>query len=154
MDKPLVRYWALLFGFELVFNKKADVNSDKEVGGFPNLSYNASSSVEGCLYQLTPDQLECLDKFMGYPQLCEHIVLPVWTSNCSNPDDLGVAQFCVPACTYIARDEFIWREPIQPNEFAISQCVKAADLLTPAYKDHLLTFVQPSVNTSLSDLAT
>ncbi|XP_055897681.1 uncharacterized protein LOC106078009 isoform X1 [Biomphalaria glabrata] len=148
--EPLVRFWSLLFGFELVFNKKAGVNSDlQDVGGFPNLAYNAKSSVEGCLYQLTPGQLECLDKFMGYPQNCDHIVLPVWMSNCTNPEDLGVAQYCVPACTYIAKDDMTWTTPIEPNDFALTQCIKAADLLTPSYRDHLATISKSLSSSSL-----
>jgi len=35
-------------------------------------------------------------------------VLPVWLSNSSDPDNMGVAQYCVPALTYIAQQQ--WTE--------------------------------------------
>ena len=31
-------------------------------------------------------------------------MLPVWFLNCTEPDELGVAQYCIPAVTYVARD--------------------------------------------------
>ncbi|CAL1534306.1 unnamed protein product [Lymnaea stagnalis] len=137
-DQCPQRFWGLLFGFDLVFNKKG--SDQKDVGGFPNLEYNPGSSVEGCVYQLTAVQLERLDTFMGYPQLYEHVVLPVWMSNCPSPDDLGVAQYCIPAVTYIAQNSVTWTEPVDANEYALSQCLKAADLVTPKYRDHLASF--------------
>ena len=39
----------------------------------------------------------------------EHIMLPVWMINCLEPDEYGVAQYCVPALMYIAQDE--WTSP-------------------------------------------
>ncbi|GFR79755.1 AIG2 family protein [Elysia marginata] len=66
---PPLKFWAVLFGFGLVFNKKGTGNDAATVGGFPNLEYNAASSVEGCIFQLTPVQLERLDAFMDYPKI-------------------------------------------------------------------------------------
>ncbi|XP_041370233.1 uncharacterized protein LOC121384077 [Gigantopelta aegis] len=128
------QFWGLLFGFSLVFNKRG---FDRESGGFPNIEFSPSSSVEGCVYQLTPKDVQVLDKCIGYPEHYEHVMIPVWMSNCRDPDVLGVAQYCVPALTYIAQDK--WTEKgLQPCEFAVSQCLKSSDLLTPQYKEHLV----------------
>ena len=40
------------------------------------------------------------------PQHYEHVMLPVWMCNCEQPDDYGVAQYCVPALVYIAQDKY------------------------------------------------
>ena len=37
-------------------------------------------------------------------QDCVHIVVPVWLLNCEESTDLGVAQYCVPAVAYVAKD--------------------------------------------------
>lgn len=43
----------------------------------------------------------------------EHLVLPVWMMNSKdNPDQYGVAQYCVPALTYIAQDKWITKGKI------------------------------------------
>ena len=31
-------------------------------------------------------------------------MLPVWMLNCKDPDSYGVAQYCVPALVYVAKD--------------------------------------------------
>ena len=36
----------------------------------------------------------------------EHVMLPVWMCNCDQPDDYGVAQYCIPALVYIAQDNY------------------------------------------------
>ncbi|XP_048245117.1 uncharacterized protein LOC124119811 isoform X1 [Haliotis rufescens] len=128
------RFWGLLMGFSLVFNKKG---ADVEAGGFPNIEFNPFCSVEGCVYQLTPGDLSVLDKCVGVPQHYCHVVLPVWMSNTTDPDKLGVAQYCVPATIYIAQDEWVDRDGGLSTEYSISQCSKSADLLTPAYRAHL-----------------
>ena len=33
-------------------------------------------------------------------------MLPVWMCNCDEPDDYGVAQYCVPALVYVAQDNY------------------------------------------------
>ena len=38
----------------------------------------------------------------------EHLVLPVWFSNSKDPENYGVCQYCVPALTYIAQND--WTE--------------------------------------------
>lgn len=97
------RFWGLLFGFNLVFNKKGNlvwglfsihiykviyniyfcsnfrsfinrwylfvVGSDIEAGAFANIEFNPFCSTEGCIYQITPQELELLDKFVGYPEV-------------------------------------------------------------------------------------
>ena len=35
----------------------------------------------------------------------ERVVLPVWMLNCSEPDELGIAQYCVAALTYVAKNQ-------------------------------------------------
>ena len=42
-------------------------------------------------------------------------MLPVWFLNCTEPDELGVAQYCVPAVTYVARD--LWT--VKGNSFTL-----------------------------------
>ncbi|XP_067661023.1 uncharacterized protein [Haliotis asinina] len=128
------RFWGLLMGFSLVFNKKG---ADVEAGGFPNIEFNPFCSVEGCVYQLTQGDLNVLDKCVGVPQHYCHVVLPVWMSNTSDPDKLGVAQYCVPAIIYIAQDQWVDRDTGLSTEYSISQCRRSADLLTPAYRGHL-----------------
>ncbi|XP_035828415.1 uncharacterized protein LOC118478605 [Aplysia californica] len=154
-ETKLKRFWSILFGFGVVFNKKGG-GEDKSVGGFPNLEHNPTSSVEGCIYQLTPEQLTSLDQFMGYPMMSEHVVLPVWMSNCTEGTEdggLGVAQYCVPAVMYIAKTRATWQEPVDPNQFVVSQCHKAADITSPAYQGHLASFSSPVTCTSLALVA-
>ena len=40
-----------------------------EAGGFPNIEFSPSGSVEGCVYQLTPKDVQILDKCIGYPEV-------------------------------------------------------------------------------------
>ena len=47
-----------------------DLGVDLEAGLFPNLEFNPHSSVEGCLYLITPEELTKLDNYMGYPEVC------------------------------------------------------------------------------------
>ena len=44
---------------------------DVEAGGFPNLEYNSTSSVEGVVYLITNNELQLLDSAMGYPQVTQ-----------------------------------------------------------------------------------
>ena len=41
-------------------------------GVFQNIEFNPYSSVEGCLYVITEDELQVLDKCLGYPEVCIH----------------------------------------------------------------------------------
>jgi hypothetical protein len=43
--------------------------TDVEAGGFANIEFNPYSSVEGCLYLITPAELSILDKYVGYPEV-------------------------------------------------------------------------------------
>ena len=45
------------------------IGLDVEAGGFPNLEYNSTSSVEGVVYLITNNELQLLDSAMGYPQV-------------------------------------------------------------------------------------
>ncbi|KAJ8039415.1 hypothetical protein HOLleu_17130 [Holothuria leucospilota] len=127
------RLWGVLYGFELQFNRRGE---ELSAGGFPNIVYNANSSVEGCIYHLTLDQLSLLDGIVGFPKFCIKVVLPVWMLNCKEPTELGVAQYCVPAVMYIARDEWTHNEAIC-NSYNLKQCLMGGDLLTPSYLHHL-----------------
>ncbi len=42
---------------------------DSEAGCFPNIEFNAGSSVEGCIYTLTPHELQIIDNHVGYPEV-------------------------------------------------------------------------------------
>lgn len=138
---PLERHWGLLFGFSLVFNKRG---ASEEAGGFANLEYNVLRSVEGCVYKITADDLRVLDKAVGYPEHYEHLMLPVWMCNSSNPDD--VAQYCVPALTYIAQNRWTETERQLSCDYSVSQCVRSADIVTPNYKDFLVSVAKQPVS--------
>ncbi|XP_013386410.1 uncharacterized protein LOC106155919 isoform X2 [Lingula anatina] len=133
--KACTRLWGLLFGFQLKFNKRG---ADIEAGGFPNIEFNPFSSVEGVVYTITQSELALLDQCTGYPEHYEHVMVPVWMCNSSDPSTLGVAQYCVPAVTYVAQDKWITREdyPLE-FEYNLHQCLKSCDMLSPAYKQHL-----------------
>lgn len=49
--------------------------SDIEAGAFANIEFNPFCSTEGCLYQITPSELELLDKFVGYPEVCTFLLI-------------------------------------------------------------------------------
>ncbi|KAK7496999.1 hypothetical protein BaRGS_00011735 [Batillaria attramentaria] len=132
------RYWAILFGFDLAFNKKG---SDEECGGLANIVFNPFASVEGCIFQLTPAELDQMDAFTNCPEHYTRVVLPVWMSEVSGSEsDLDLARYCVPAVTYIAQDGYTLKGSSKPNEFEATQCLKSADILTPSYCDHLRSF--------------
>ena len=61
--------YLLIYLLSGIFSANASANQDKTVGGFANLAYNPARSVEGCVYQLTPNQLATMDHFMGYPSV-------------------------------------------------------------------------------------
>ncbi|CAC5412594.1 unnamed protein product [Mytilus coruscus] len=134
------RYWGLLYGFQLVFNKKG---LDVEAGGFANIELNPFCSVEGVIYQITAEELQLLDNHTGYPEHYTHLMLPVWMSNSTNPDQYGVAQYCVPAVMYIAQDKWINKDETINCDYALQQCIKSSDLVTPDYRDHMVNYCQP-----------
>ncbi|KAK3593726.1 hypothetical protein CHS0354_013623 [Potamilus streckersoni] len=128
------RFWGTLFGFSLVFNKRG---SDLEAGGFANIEFNPFSSVEGCIFRITQDELVFLDKYMGYPKHYEHLVLPVMMCNSLDPEQYGVAQYCVPALTYIAQDDWTEKDITLNCDYSVKQSLKGGDLLTPEYRNFL-----------------
>ncbi|XP_076090634.1 uncharacterized protein LOC143062752 isoform X2 [Mytilus galloprovincialis] len=134
------RYWGLLYGFQLVFNKKG---LDVEAGGFANIELNPFCSVEGVIYQITSEELQLLDNHTGYPEHYTHLMLPVWMSNSTNPDQYGIAQYCVPAVMYIAQDKWINKDETINCDYALQQCIKSSDLVTPDYRDHMVNYCQP-----------
>ncbi|KAK2143531.1 hypothetical protein LSH36_834g02060 [Paralvinella palmiformis] len=105
------RFWGLLFGFKLLFNKKG---VDEEAGGFPNIELCDHSSVEGCLQLITPAELNHLDQCFGYPE------------------------YCVPAVMYVARDRWTHRgdTPLD-SSYASDQCLKGTTFLSPEYTKQL-----------------
>lgn len=130
--EPKTRLWGILFGFQLTFNKRG---TSDEAGGFPNVEFNPDHSVEGCVYAITETELCMLDNCMGYPKHYVRVVFPVWMLNCASPSEHGVAQYCVPAVFYVAQDEWITHDSSQKLDcsYSVSQCLKAADILTPNY---------------------
>ena len=40
-----------------------------EAGGFANLEFNPLRSVEGCMYKISQEELDVLDKCVGYPEV-------------------------------------------------------------------------------------
>ncbi|ESO89583.1 hypothetical protein LOTGIDRAFT_234205 [Lottia gigantea] len=139
-----IKRWGVLFGFNMLFNKKG---VDEEDGiGFPNIEFNPFSSVEGCVYELSNSELHLLDSCVGFPEHYEHIVVPVWMTGGSSliEEDKGderlddcVAQYCVPALTYIAHDQWVDSEKMLPCDFSLSQCLKGSDVLSPSYIQYL-----------------
>ena len=49
--------------------KRSIPGIDSEAGLFPNLEFNPHSSVEGCLYLITQEELKLLDYHLGYPEV-------------------------------------------------------------------------------------
>lgn len=94
------------------------------------------------MYKITPQELEVLDKCVGYPEHYEHLVLPVWFSNSKDPENYGVCQYCVPALTYIAQND--WTETDTPlsYDYSLSQCIKSADICTQEYRENLLNMTK------------
>jgi hypothetical protein len=43
---------------------------DIEAGGFANIEFNPFCSVEGVIYQITSEELQLLDRHVGYPEVC------------------------------------------------------------------------------------
>ncbi|XP_033642970.1 uncharacterized protein LOC117303038 [Asterias rubens] len=133
------RLWGVLFGFQLKFNKRG---ADLEAGGFANIAFSPESSVEGCVYLISPSELRMLDQHVGCPEFYTKAVLPVWMSNCATPDELGVAQYCIPALMYVAQDKWTLQQEDKhsfSSDYSIGQCLKGADLLTPSYLQHIST---------------
>ncbi|KAK7094900.1 serine-rich adhesin for platelets-like isoform X2 [Littorina saxatilis] len=134
------RYWAILFGFDLAFNKKG--SEEESSGGLANIVFNPFSSVEGCIFLLAPAEIDQLDAFTDAPKHYVRVVLPVWMSEVSGSgNDLDLAKYCVPAVTYVAQDEWTLQGSCTPNDFVATQCLKSADLLTPNYCDRLRSIV-------------
>ena len=82
-------------------------------------------------------------------------MFPVWMSNCYQPEEFGVAQYCVPALTYIALDKWthtgkvlvlhyiymslgysIWNHsPLAPERFWLkNQCVKSIQIRQKSFQ--------------------
>jgi len=97
------QFWGILFGLKIIFNKRGH---SLEAGGFPNVELSEDDSVEGCVYTVTEAELSLLDHTVGYPVHYTRVVLPVWIVNCVEAEELGLAQYCVPAALYIAQDEW------------------------------------------------
>ncbi|XP_022101027.1 uncharacterized protein LOC110984804 [Acanthaster planci] len=131
------RLWGILFGFQLTFNKRG---ADLEAGGFPNIAFSPDSSVEGCVYLITPSELQKLDGHIGCPKFYTKAVFPVWMMNCAEPDELGVAQYCIPALMYVAQDKWTLnqeeKEQVE-SDYSVGQCLKGSELLTPSYVQHI-----------------
>ncbi|XP_071948392.1 uncharacterized protein [Antedon mediterranea] len=132
--KDVQRLWGLLFGFQIKFNKKG---SDSEAGVFANIEANPESSVEGCVYLITKEELKTLDKFIGYPQFFSRVTFPVWMINSNDPDALGIAQYCIPAVMYIATDKWTTTDMTLTSEYSVQQCLRGSELLTPSYVEHI-----------------
>ncbi|XP_038045613.1 uncharacterized protein LOC119720130 [Patiria miniata] len=131
------RLWGVLFGFQLTFNKRG---ADLEAGGFPNIAFSPDSSVEGCVYLITPSELQKLDRHIGCPKFYTKAMFPVWMMNCAEPNELGVAQYCIPALTYVAQDKWTLSQEekqLVESDYSVGQCLKGSDLLTPSYVQHI-----------------
>ncbi|XP_028394644.1 uncharacterized protein LOC114518835 isoform X2 [Dendronephthya gigantea] len=129
------RYWGLLFGFRLLFNKKGSAEGGV---GFPNIAYEPGFSVEGCVYELSLDYLSLLDTCIGFPKHYSRLIVPVWMCNSLNPVEHGVCQHCVPAVVYIAQDDWIAPDPATlDTSFTLKQCILGTDLLTSNYQHFL-----------------
>jgi len=116
---------------------------DKEAGLFANIEANAYSSTEGALYTITYDELAVVDGCHGYPHHYARLLLPVWVCNSSDPENYSIAQYCVPAVTYIAQDAWLSTERQSSTEgnYNVRQCISGSDQLTSAYRQHLNTLI-------------
>ncbi|XP_033099157.1 uncharacterized protein LOC117102836 [Anneissia japonica] len=128
------RLWGLLFGFQIKFNKKG---SDADAGVFANIESNPENSVEGCVYLITKEELQRLDKYTGCPQFFSRVVFPVWMINSKDPNALGVAQYCIPAVMYIANNKWTTADKTLASDYSVQQCLRGSELLTPRYVEHI-----------------
>lgn len=112
---------------------------DKDAGSFPNLEVNPYSSTEGMIYRLNAPDIPLIDSWNGYPLHYARVLLPVWMCNSNDPDHYGIAQYCVPAVTYIAQNDWIkdGTEAGISHSYSLTQCLKGMNSLTPNYQNHL-----------------
>jgi len=132
----MIAYYKNIFVYEIP-------GIDKEAGLFANIEANAYSSTEGALYTITYDELAVVDGCHGYPHHYARLLLPVWVCNSSDPENYSIAQYCVPAVTYIAQD--VWlsteRQSLTEGNYNVRQCISGSDQLTSAYRQHLNTLM-------------
>ena len=135
---PLIQLEILIF-----------IGIDPEAGLFPNMEANPYTSTEGAVYTISHDELAIVDGYHGYPDHYARIIVPTWVCNSDDPDNYNIAQYCVPAVTYIAQDEWLRCDFDTPTkaskEYNLRQCVKGSDGLTEGYKNHLNSMLQECV---------
>ncbi|KAF6039678.1 hypothetical protein EB796_002021 [Bugula neritina] len=64
---------------------------------------------QGRFIHKTYDELAVVDGCHGYPHHYARLLLPVWCVTL-RPENYSIAQYCVPAVTYIAQDVWLSTE--------------------------------------------
>ena len=132
----------LYFLTKIIFNI---LGIDREAGLFANIEANPYASTEGAVYTLTYDELALVDGHHGYPSHYARLIIPVWVCNSDDPDLYNIAQYCVPAVTYIAQETWTCRQkslPAADMEYSLKQVINGAEQLTTNCKDHLNRLLQ------------
>src|SRR6266508_4073702 len=117
---PSERKHAFLRGHDLQFNKQSPDNPRK---GYANVVSNASQIVEGLVVDLTPEEQKKLDRFEGYPEHYDRVIVKVELDSGEEVD----------ADTCVAQPNWT-KNGLMPTKQYVSQLLAAADLLTPAYR--------------------
>lgn len=118
---------------------------DSEAGSFANIESNPYTSTEGAVYSITHEELSLVDGHHGYPEHYSRLIVPVWVCNATDPDSYHIAQYCVPAVTYIARDPWtcpLSDLPASSKEYSLRQVINGAEQLSTGFKDHLSCMLQ------------
>ncbi|MFH1514112.1 MAG: gamma-glutamylcyclotransferase family protein [bacterium] len=119
------RVFARLENYKLVFNKISNKNPEE---GFGNIIPDGNSVVEGVLYEVEWDAIECLDIKEGYPAAYSREEIEVELSDGGK----------VEALVYIAREDKT-RDGLKPSREYLSHYLKGKDLLSEEYYSWLET---------------
>ena len=65
----LFSHWSLILSESFIVLSFVSIGASVEAGGFANLEFNPLRSVEGCMYKITQEELDVLDKCVGYPEV-------------------------------------------------------------------------------------
>ena len=113
--------------YELTFNKKS--KKDPKVG-FANIVPKWGSSVEGVLFQMEESELIKLDKFEGYPEHYQRLIVGpiIFTDEIANNTS---------AITYVSTVKYSSKENLPVTEQYASYLIKGSMILSEAYRTEL-----------------
>ena len=117
------RIRAVLKGYRLEFNKVASRNSQE---GYANVVKFEKGIVEGVLYEIPDSDLSKLDRFEGYPDHYDRVMIKV---------ELNDGQK-LEAIIYIAQPDRI-AEGLKPSRDYLDHLLAARDILSESYRTKL-----------------